>query len=267
LYRASFETSDGVRLCYAENLKDAPAASVLVFIPGWTMPAAIWARQLAHFSVRYPLIAFDPRGQGESAAPDTGYTLARRAEDIKELLDCFLGRRFVLIAWSLAVLEVLAYVDRHGADRLNGIVLVDNSIGEGPDSPAGNGENPFFAELRTRREATLRDFVDAIFRTPADPAIKKKVLASALKPDVEDSIRLLSHGRPRAYWRGIVQRLALPILYLVTPRYADQAALLERHHPQANTRIFEQAGHALFWDEPALFNETLEAFLDRLAVT
>lgn len=259
-----FDTSDAVRLCYAEHLSGDASAPILVFIPGWTMPASLWEKQLAYFSGKYPVVAFDPRGQGASAAPDFGYTLERRVQDIKELLDRFPDRSFILVGWSLAVFEALAYVREYGESRLRGLVLVDSSIGEGPEVPARTGENPFFEELRTNREETLRKFVAAIFQQDPGTQVQDRVLASALKTDVEDSIRLLSYPRPRTYWKETIDAIALPILYLITPRWSDQANELTRRHPQATAHIFEHAGHALFWDEADQFNQALHDFIERL---
>ena len=264
LHTLCFDTSDAVRLCYVERLPGDASTPILVFIPGWTMPAFLWEKQLAFFSGKYPVVAFDPRGQGASATPDFGYTLERRVQDIKELLDRFPERSFILVGWSLAVFEALAYVREYGESRLRGLVLVDNSIGEGPDVPARTGENPFFEELRTRREETLRKFVAAIFQQDPGTRVQEKVLASALKTDVEDSIRLLSYPRPRTFWKETIYAISLPILYLVTPRWSDQAKELTRRHPQATAQIFEHAGHALFWDEADRFNLAIHDFIERL---
>ncbi|HNF92572.1 MAG TPA: alpha/beta hydrolase [Accumulibacter sp.] len=259
--RVCFETSDNARLCYLERRLDDPAKPLLVFIPGWTMPATIWQRQLTHFAGRYPLVAFDPRGQGQSPAHPSGYTLERRVADIKELLERFPDRRVVLVAWSLAVLETLAYVAEHGEQRLAGLVLVDNSIGEGPDGPASTGPNPFFRELREQREATMRRFAAAIFRTPVDSGILDDVVTSTLQLPVEDSIRLLSYSRPRAFWRTAVHASKLPILYLVTPKWREQARMLTDQCPNARAVVFNKAGHALFWDQATAFNAALDDFL------
>src|SRR5579864_5701780 len=80
----TFVTSDGVRLHYLEA--GPPNGHTLVFIPGWTMPAWIWISQIQYFSPRYHVIAFDPRGQGDSGVPATGYEPIRRGQDISELL-------------------------------------------------------------------------------------------------------------------------------------------------------------------------------------
>jgi microsomal epoxide hydrolase len=261
-----FDTSDQVRLCYAEQLLANTSTPLLVFIPGWTMPASLWEKQLAYFSGKYSLVAFDPRGQGASATPNFGYTLERRTQDIKELLDRFPDRSLILVGWSLAVLESLAYIEQYGENRLSGLVLVDNSIGEGPDGPARKGENPFFEELRADRKETMRKFGEAMFRTDPGAKVQDRILASALKTDVEDSIRLLSYPRPRAYWKEIIYGVSKPILYLVTPKLGDQAKNLTQKHPHATAKIFEHSGHALFWDEADQFNWALHDFTKRLGL-
>jgi non-heme chloroperoxidase len=57
-----FISSDHVQLHYLE----AGRGQTLVFVPGWTMPAWIFDRQIADLSRRYHVVAFDPRGQGDS---------------------------------------------------------------------------------------------------------------------------------------------------------------------------------------------------------
>jgi microsomal epoxide hydrolase len=54
---------------------------------------------------------------------------------------------------------------------------------------------------------------------------------------------------------------AKPLLYAVTPQFAGQAVSLKAHRPQTQIEIFEQAGHALFVDEPGRFAALLAGFL------
>ena len=65
-----FVTSDGVRLHYLEA--GPRLGHTIVFVPGWTMPAWIWQPQIRAFAQRYHVVAFDPRGQGDSDAPRVG---------------------------------------------------------------------------------------------------------------------------------------------------------------------------------------------------
>src|SRR6185312_8142002 len=108
-----FRSSDGVRLHYLEA--GSPRALTIVLVPGWTMPAWIWGPQLSAFSRSYHVIAFDPRGQGESDVPEWGYEPFRRGQDIADLIAALGNKGPVLLAgWSLGVLDTLAYVHTHG---------------------------------------------------------------------------------------------------------------------------------------------------------
>ncbi len=125
-----FQSSDGVTLHYLEA--GPTDAHTLVFVPGWTMPAWIWMPQILAFCHRYHVVAFDPRGQGDSAVPATGYEPVRRGRDVAELIAHLDSPPVVVVAWSLGVLDTLASIHVAGDRRLAGLVLVDNSVGEEP---------------------------------------------------------------------------------------------------------------------------------------
>ncbi len=79
--------SDGVVLSVIDTGNSKPDAPLtLALIPGWCMPAWLWQPQIDALDAHYPVIALDPRGQGESDVPERGYTLERRARDIHEFL-------------------------------------------------------------------------------------------------------------------------------------------------------------------------------------
>ncbi len=103
-----FVSSDGVRLHYLEA--GPSGGKILLFVPGWTMPAWIWAPQIAAFSRQYHVVAFDPRGHGDSDVPATGYEPGRRGQDIAELIAHLEPVPVVVVGWSLGVLDTLAYV-------------------------------------------------------------------------------------------------------------------------------------------------------------
>ena len=77
-----FKTSDGVRIHYLEAGSGRP----IVFIPGWTMPAWIWQKQIDEFSKNYHVIAVDPRSQGESDKPPYGH-LPEPAHSLRQSAD------------------------------------------------------------------------------------------------------------------------------------------------------------------------------------
>lgn len=254
-----FVTSDGVRLHYLEA--GAPRARTIVLVPGWTMPAWIWAAQIRDFSSRYRVVAFDPRGQGQSDAPPSGYEPGRRGQDIAELIATQGREPVLLVGWSLGVLDALAYVHAHGDARIAGLVLVDNSIGEEP-APAPSRARPRRGP-RPPHELVMRRFVRGMFHRPQSEAYLDTLTDATLRTPEYAADALLAYPVPRGYWREAIYSTAKPVLYLVRPVWEEQAGNLARRHPAAETAVFPEAGHALFVDDAARFDALVQDFIRR----
>ena len=255
-----FTTSDGVRLHVIEA--GSRKAPTMVFVPGWTMPAWIFKPQIDAFSAHYHVIAFDPRGQGDSEAPSRGYTYQRRGEDIGDLLAAIGARQVLLIGWSLGVLDSLSYVQQYGDGQLAGLILLDNSVGEDP-APVPVHAAPVRPGPRLPREEKMRRFVAGMFRSSPGPAYLAALTDAALSTPPTAAAQLSNYGVPRSYWRDAVYSVRKPILYVVRPRFAEQAGNLAAHLPNAEAVVFENAGHALFVDDAARFNSVLSGFIRR----
>jgi non-heme chloroperoxidase len=253
----SFTSSDGVRLHYLDA--GPPAAHTIVFVPGWAMPAWIFAAQIEAFSHTYHVIAFDPRGQGESEIADGGYEPIRRGQDIAELIARLGPAPVVVVGWSLGVLDTLAYVHTHGDARLAGMVLVDNSVGE---EPAPGPRKPSHAPPISHATFMAR-FVRSMFKTPQSADYLQQLTEAAMRLPEPDAVKLLNYPVPRTYWREAVYSTSKPVLYVVRPWLAGQAENLARHHPAAQSEIFADAGHALFVDDAQRFNAVMDDFLRR----
>ena len=255
-----FTTSDGVRL-HVIDAGPAGAATV-VMVPGWTMPAWIFQAQIDALSPYYRVVAMDPRGQGDSDVPATGYDASRRGQDIAELIAGLGGRPVVLLGWSLGVLDSLAYVHSNGDGRLAGLVLVDNSVGEDPAPPPARPRRPGRA---VERDVFMRSFVRSMFRRPPDEPYLDRLTDAALRTPAGPAAELLNYRIPRTYWKEAVLSVRCPVLYAITPRWEAQAANLQLHQPSVQVALFADAGHALFVDDAGRFNALLLQFLRRVA--
>ncbi len=252
-----FTTSDGVKLHYIEEGAGRPRT--IVFVPGWTMPAWIWDRQIAHFGRTHHVIAFDPRSQGASQIAHAGHEPVRRGRDIAELIEHLGRERVLLVGWSLGVLDSLAYVRGAGEGRLAGLVLVDNSIGEDPPpvpTPPSKGAKPL-------REVAMASFVRGMFATPQPEPWLDRLIRSALRTPEPAANALLAYPVPRTWWKEAVYAVSRPVLYLVRPKFEGQAANLAARHPTAETLVLRGPGHALFIDDPARFHAALDDFARR----
>ena len=262
LTRRSFVTSDGVRLSFIEAGPHQTRSGypTIVLIPGWSMPASLWRKQLEELGQRYRTLALDPRGQGESDVPAKGFTAQRRATDIHEFLQPF--SKILLVGWSLGAIESLQYVYLFGPERLAGLALVDSSVGEDP-APAPGGT--LAQRLRKERDTTLREFVRAMFAKPHPDSEIDELVRGAKRIPLEDSLALLSYPFERTHWKQIVHGFNKPLLYVLTPQFEAQAKNLRKNRPRTQIEVFRKAGHALFVDEPERFNALIAEFADGLS--
>ena len=255
-----FTTSDGVRLHYLEAGTGPP----IVFVPGWTMAAEIWQPQLDHFSRRFRVIALDPRSQGDSQKPTEGHYPERRARDIRELVEHLELESPVLVGWSMAVCEVLSYVDQFGAEELRAVVLVDGFI---KLSPTFAAEFPvFLKQFQMDRRKATDGFVRSMFGTPQSETYLSGIIAASLKTPTNSAIALQTGSLGRLDWTDVFAKLGkTPALFVFEPRLKSQAEVVRERFPAAQVEVFEDAGHALFVDDAERFNREIEAFLLRAA--
>jgi microsomal epoxide hydrolase len=120
----------GVRIHYVEaGEPDAQAA--ILFVPGWSMSAAVWRDQMAGFAGSTRVVAIDPRSQGASTITTQANTPEQRAHDLREVMRSLALGKVVLVGWSQGVQDVAAYAAAFQGDAVAGYVLVDSAVGAG----------------------------------------------------------------------------------------------------------------------------------------
>jgi non-heme chloroperoxidase len=256
-----FSNRDGLRLHY---LSAGNGKQTIVFIPGWLMPAAVFRLQLETMGDEFRVLAFDPRSQGKSDIFHGSHDALSRINDIEDFLAAAEVDEYVVAGWSLGVLETLDFIERKPQSGLRGLILIDNSIGEGTPGQARSGK--FFTDMKDpdRRRIYLSNFSSGIFKETSPKDISSAALSSALQVPGPAAIQLISQPYPRTYWRDIVAKQTVPVLYAITPRFREQGVALQRRKGKlAQVELFNNVGHALFVDDAERFNNLAAAFVRR----
>lgn len=257
-------TTDQVRIHYLEVNRDREEAGLpsLLFVPGWTMPAEIWEKQIRHFGKTHRVVSIDPRGQGRSSKPTEGYFPAARARDIKAVVDQLKIAPVVLVGWSMGVGEVVAYVDQFGTKDLAGIVLVDGIAGIDPSPQMMSAMMGFAGSFLKERDKFTEGFVRSMYKQPQpEPYIQKVIAASKRTPTSAGAALFL--GMISTDNRAALSKIDRPALICVAPGgpwdsvYED----MQKRIPGARLEKFDGAGHALFVDQSDKFNALLDEFL------
>jgi microsomal epoxide hydrolase len=257
---ATFRTSDGVSLHYL----DAGAGPAIVLIPGWTMAADIFEPQIDGLSKNFRVVAFDPRSQGDSDKTPEGNSLERHAQDIKELLEHLRVQSVVLLGWSNGVPDVLTFVDRYGTANLRGVVLADGFLDvSGPEMQKAMAG--MLQKLQADRPKFSDGFVRSMYNSKHSEEYIQHVKEQSLKTPTNTAVTEIFNIVSKGDFTPILAKLDKPVLYVCEPQLASQGELLQKSIPKARVEVFQNAGHALFVDEPEHFNKVLAEFVDSLA--
>jgi pimeloyl-ACP methyl ester carboxylesterase len=263
-------TPDGARIHYLHGGKPS-AAPAVVFIPGWTWSAPVWKAQMTPLAPSRAVVAMDPRSQGDSSMTADGNTPEGRAQDLAALLQQLGDAPVVLVGWSQGVQDVAAYIDKFGTARLAGIVLVDSALSAGPASfeadPAGTRQLleriAIYAEYP---KEYLAGMLDASRTTPFTAAEKARLVAMKRKTPTSTGISMLVTDLLTTDRRGVVAKIDKPTLLIAAASSGELAAQKKMADdiPGAKLKVIDNAGHAVFLDQPEEFSKALTEFLDGL---
>lgn len=236
----------------------------IVFVPGWSMPAWIWQKQVEFFSHNYHVVAIDPRCQGKSSQVSDGLYPAAMARDIKAVIDQLHLAPVVLVGWSMAVKEVLSFVAQFGTKDVAGLVLVDNNAGGFSQGETESDLGILQGVLEDHEKAVSFFVRNVQFKRPQPEDYLQRVIHAALVVPTNSAVALLV-GAYTADLRSVLAKIDKPTLVCAAQSpYMGLVQDMQKQIPGSQLEIFEGAGHALFVDDADQFNATLDKFISSL---
>ncbi len=255
------KTSDGIRIHYVEAGSGRP----IVFIPGWTMPAWIWQKQIDEFSKRYLVIAVDPRSQGESDKPPYGHLPETRSRDYKELVDQLGLKQPVLIGWSMACGELIKYVEQFGTDNVRGLVLVDGFLSDKPSPEMFVAISGWMNQLQQNRQKQADGFVRSMYKKPQPEDYLKRVIDASTQVPADTAVVLIYDMLGVKDFAPGLAKVNKPLMFMYQPESQPSADYLKsKLGEKVQLERFEGDGHAIFVDDPEKFNHVLQDFVQTL---
>jgi non-heme chloroperoxidase len=255
---SEFLTSDSVRLHYLISGK----GEALIFIPGWTMPAEIWEKQIEHFSKTNLVIAVDPRSQGKSAQTTEGLYLEREAKDLKELVDHLHLSSYYLVGWSWAGFVLYHYLKVYNSSSIKGIVIVDTPL---------KLDEALLKIFSLRIKVFLEDrigaadkFIRRMYKQPQTESYLKKVFNASLITPTNSAVTMLTivYTYNDSVWTETLKTFDKPVLFIGADGKEEVLKEINKEL-KLDYVIIPGSGHAVFVDKPVEFNTTLEKFISK----
>ncbi|MGQ5639138.1 MULTISPECIES: alpha/beta fold hydrolase [unclassified Streptomyces] len=261
---------DGGQVHY-EDTGDGPP---LLLVHGLGAPSAFFARTVPALATGHRVLTVDLRGHGATPQGTEPVTVDRCAADLHALTEKLDVRGLTLVGWSLGATVAYRYLDRYGADRVTGLVSVEQTpylLGE------DGWEHAAFGGLDAAGAADVERMLGAADRTVTADLVRgffargttpEPELADALtdaaadcRPDAK---RQLWRDALRQDWRRRLPSLGVPVLFLhgaLSQVYPTSVgAWLAAAVPGSRLELFEHSGHLPFLEEPERFHRVIGAW-------
>jgi pimeloyl-ACP methyl ester carboxylesterase len=228
---------DGVRLYYEVYGSGEP---LLVVHPNGTSIAAM-KPQIEYFRKHYQVIAMDTRDHGRSGDSTGPLTYEKMAGDLAALLDTLKVGRVNVIGWSDGAIEALLLGIRYPA-RVNKIAATGANL------------NPSASALYPETIAMVKDILASMPKAERDkPQVKRAIRTTRLMLDEPhiDVRSLEAIKAPTLIMSGDHDLIRL-----------EHTVDMFNHIPNGQLAIFPNTVHTISYDDPALFNSTVERFFN-----
>ncbi len=226
-------THDGVKLYYEVYGAGEP----LLLVHGNGGSIANFKAQIDYFRTRYKVIAMDSRDQGKSGDSPDKITYEKMTDDLAALLDHLNAGPVNVLGWSDGGIEALLLGIRHPAKVKKIAAMAANLYPEA-----------IYPEILAFVKSVMDSMPAAATETPQGKRELKVMQVIFDEPHI-DALAL--------------ETIAAPTLVLAGDHDAvrdEHTQEIYHHIPNSQLCIFPNATHMVPYDDPALFNSTVERF-------
>jgi non-heme chloroperoxidase len=254
------QLTTGVTLNYLEQ--GNPQGEIVILLHGTSDSWNSFAPVLPFLSSAYHVFALDQRGHGDSSKVACCYTMDDFAADVVAFMDAKGIDRATVVGHSMGSM-IAQLVAIHYPERVDRLVLAGSMVVV---------SNPGLMEFNAFVQ-TLSDPIDPAFvRDFQTSTVSESIPSEFLEKAVSESLKVPAH-----VWRQMMasfveqdtskqlHKITMPTLVVwggkdtYWPR-SDQEMLVQVI-PQATLHVYEEAGHALHWEQPERFAADFEKFM------
>lgn len=230
-----FFQHDGVKLYYEVYGTGEP----LLLVHGNGGSIADLTAQIEHFRKRYKVIAMDSRDQGRSSDSPEKITYEKMTDDLAALLDHLKITQVNVLGWSDGGIEALLLGIRHPA-KVKKIAAMAANL------------NPTEQALYPDVLALVKQMLETIPK------------AERNKPEIKREVKVTSMLLEEPYIDfKVLEAITAPTLVLAGDRDLirdEHTVKIFQHVQNSQLVIFPNSTHLVPFDDPVLFNTTVESF-------
>lgn len=263
------------------NVYKGGSGTPVVLLHGMGESALMWEPIMKALSPKYTLIVPDLRGGGLSDAPETGYTKAEMAGDVKALMDHYGIAKADIVGHDIGLMVAYAFAAKFPAMTTKLVVMDAFLPGVGPGDDIYNSPDIWHFRFYGKNAENLvkgreKQYLDHLWTSfSADP----KTFPDAKKNYFAKQYAAPGHMRAAMAWFKAFPQdakdnkefakttLTMPVLSIGGEKAmgAPLAATMKLVAPHAQGVTLKNTGHWLMEENPSATIEALEKFLNQPA--
>lgn len=269
---------DGTVMSY----RDIGHGPVLLLVHGWAASSAFFDTVAQALASEFRVLVPDLRGHGETPAGTPPTTINDLADDLDQLLKHEDLTRIVVLGWSMGATVLWSMIQRHGHDRLAGMVIEDMSprilnddswslgMSSGMDADASKRATDAMQADWPAYAAAFAPRMFARDRAAREPQIVADAL-NLLRARDADAMADLWSSMAQQDLRTELPGMAIPALIAFGERsdaYGPETSrYLVETLPAATAHGFAHSGHAPHLEQPEEFVDVVRNFARQALAT
>jgi pimeloyl-ACP methyl ester carboxylesterase len=269
-----FITTQAGTSLFVRRWADGPP---IVFCHGWAMNSDSWQPlMLSMTRAGFQAIAYDRRGHGRSDDPGRGYDYDTLADDLAAVLEAMDVTGATLVGHSMGAGEIVRYLGRHGAGRVDRVVMIAPSLPYNLKTEANPEGSSDPATVQAWRELWVTGYADWIaaavagaYGPDAPPErvrlTTRMMLQCSVQAAIDPNVQVTDTD-----FRPELRRIATPTLVLHGD--ADGSCPLEATGarlpplmPDCRLKVYPGANHALIFSEARELAADIATFIGAAA--
>jgi 3-oxoadipate enol-lactonase len=256
-----FIEANGNRFHY--RIDGGPDRPWLMFSNSLATNLSMWDAQAAHFATDYRVLRYDQRGHGQTEAPSGPYDFGLLIADVVGLMDALMVERVSFCGLSMGGVTAMGVGLLH-PDRLDSVIVCDS-----PCVSTLGSARMWFERIDQAESQGMDALVESTMARWFSP------VTLAAKPPYLAKVREMIRTTPVAGFAGCsaaladhdfrsgAGKLSRPVLFVTGSHDPAAVAMREMQAEVAGAHFAELsgAGHISNMDQPARFNQAVEAFL------
>jgi len=260
---------NGVELYYEVYGEGDP----FVLIHGADATLKNWSKQVFVFSKKHQVILYDNRGFGRSEAPEKGYSRDIYADDLHGLLHHLGIHKASILGYSMGGGTALSFTLKY-QEMVKALILVDTGTGGFTIDEERRKRMLTSMELaKTRGMGEVFDLTMDVFSPDFMKSYPEEVnryrtffAENSAESYVRRAQESLSNPNPPQDLAPRLSEIKVPTLLIFgeLDTAFPNADLFHKGIPHAQLLSIPNCGHATYFEQPELFNETVLKFLEKV---